>query len=48
MGGLHEAGDTSKDLPMNTPLSSVNIRRATMGDMIRLYEKAFEGWELTA
>lgn len=46
MGGLHDAGDPSKDYPMNTPVPSVNIRKATMGDMIRLYEKAFEGWEL--
>ncbi|OGP67470.1 MAG: hypothetical protein A2169_12255 [Deltaproteobacteria bacterium RBG_13_47_9] len=46
MGGLDTTGDLSKEYPMNTPVSTVNIRKATLGEVIRLYEKAFEGWEI--
>ncbi|MCJ7594168.1 MAG: iron-containing alcohol dehydrogenase [Desulfobacterales bacterium] len=38
--------DPTGELPMNVPVASANIRRSTIGDLIRLYEKAFEGWQL--
>lgn len=47
MGGFYTAtGDLSKEYPMNGPGPSFNIRKATMADEIRLYEKTFEGWEI--
>jgi hypothetical protein len=45
MGGLYAARDLTKEYPMNSLVPSVNIRKATMGDVIRLFEKAFQGWE---
>ena len=45
MGGQYTLYDPSKQYPLNTPVPSANIRKATMGDMIKLYERAFEGWE---
>lgn len=44
MGGM-EVHDPGKEYPVNAPVPSANIRKATMGDLIKLYEKAFEGWE---
>lgn len=46
MGGLHgEYYDPDKEYPMNTVVPSVNIREATLKDLIDLYERSFEGWE---
>jgi len=46
MGGLYAARDLAKEYPMNAVVPSANIRKATMADIIRLFEKAFERWEL--
>ncbi len=46
MGGLYAARDLTKEYPMSALVPSANIRKATMGDLIKLFEKAFEGWEL--
>jgi hypothetical protein len=46
MGGMYDAYDPSKEYPVNAIVPSANIRKATMKDVIELYEKAFEGWEL--
>ncbi len=46
MGGLDGVYDPKKEYPLNAVLPSVNIRKATMKDVIELYEKSFEGWEL--
>ncbi len=46
MGGLYAARDTTKEYPVTSVVPSANIRRTTMGDMIRLLERAFEGWEI--
>jgi alcohol dehydrogenase len=40
------AGDRTEEASMNAPFASPNIRRSQLGDLIRLYEKAFEGWEV--
>ena len=45
MGGQYSVYDPSKEYPLTAPVPSTNIRKATMGDLIRLYENAFEGWE---
>ena len=45
MGGQYALYDPSREYAMNAPVPSANIRKATMGDLINLYEKAFEGWE---
>jgi alcohol dehydrogenase class IV len=45
-GGLYAARDLAKEYPMNAIVPSANIRMATMADIIRLFEKAFERWEL--
>ena len=44
-GGMH-GGMKADDIPETAMVSSFNRRQATVGDVIRLYEKAFEGWEL--
>jgi hypothetical protein len=31
---------------MSALVPSANIRKGTMADVIKLFEKAFEGWEL--
>lgn len=46
MGGPYGIYDRGKKFPMNAPAPSFNLRKATMADVIRLYEKAFDGWEL--
>jgi len=46
MGGLYEAFDPKKEYPPNAIVPSANIRKATIKDVIELYEKSFEGWEL--
>jgi len=45
MGGFYAASDLTKEYPLNAPVPAVNIRRATMADVINLFEKAFGGWE---
>ncbi len=45
MGGQFSLHDPSKAPSSETPVPSANIRRATMGDLVKLYEKALEGWE---
>jgi alcohol dehydrogenase len=46
MGGLYAARDLTKEYPLNALVPTANIRRATMADVINLFEKAFKGWEL--
>jgi alcohol dehydrogenase len=46
MGGPYGVFDPNMEYPMNAPVPTFNIRKATMDDLIRLYERAFEGWEL--
>ena len=46
MGGLYAARDLAKEYPMHATVPSPNIRKATTADVIRLFERAFEGWEL--
>jgi len=45
MGGQFSLHDSSKAYSAKTPVPSANIRKTTMGDLVRLYEKALEGWE---
>jgi alcohol dehydrogenase class IV len=45
-GGLYGGGPRAKDLPMNALVQSPNIRKATIKDVIEIFEKAFEGWDL--
>ena len=45
MGGQFSLHDSSKGYSAKTPVPSANIRKTTMGDLVRLYEKALEGWE---
>ena len=46
MEGMYAVYDPTKQFAINTPVPAFNIRKATMADVIRLYEKAFEGWEI--
>ena len=46
MGGPYGIYDRAKKFPMTAPVPSFNLRKATMADMIGLYEKAFDEWEL--
>jgi hypothetical protein len=46
MGGPYGVFDPDMEYPMNAPVPTFNIRKAKMEDLIKLYEKAFEGWEL--
>lgn len=46
MGGLYGVYDPQKEYPMNATIPSANIRKAMMKDVIELYEKSFEGWEM--
>ena len=41
--GMH-GGMKTEDMPDNTVIESFNLRRATIGDVIGIYEQAFEGW----
>jgi alcohol dehydrogenase class IV len=45
MGGQFSLHDSSKEYSAKTPVPSANIRKATMGDLATLYEKALGGWE---
>jgi len=45
MGGQFSLHDSGKQYSAETPVPSANIRKATMGNVMRLYEKALEGWE---
>ncbi len=45
MGGQYSLFDPGKEYSSGTPVPSANIRKATMGDLVKLYEKAFEGWD---
>jgi alcohol dehydrogenase class IV len=45
MGGQFSLHDSSKEYSAETPVPSANIRKATMGDLATLYEKALGGWE---
>jgi len=45
MGGQYSVYDAAKTYSMTALVPGTNIRKATMGDLIELYEKAFEGWE---
>jgi len=44
-GGMH-GGMKADDIPETATVTSFNRRQATVGDVVHLYEKAFEGWEL--
>jgi alcohol dehydrogenase class IV len=46
MEGMYGVYDPNKEYPINAIVPSTNIRKATMKDVIDLYEKAFEGWEM--
>ncbi len=46
MGGMYGVYDPTKEYPLNAMVPSVNIRKATMKDVIDLYEKSFVGWEI--
>lgn len=46
MGGLYAARDLTKEYPLNALVPTANIRKATMAEVINLFEKAFVGWEL--
>jgi alcohol dehydrogenase len=45
MGGLYGVYDPGKEYPLNAILPSANIRKATMKNVIELYEKSFEEWK---
>ncbi len=45
MGGQFSLHDAELRYSSTTPVASANIRKATMGDLVRLYEKALDGWE---
>jgi alcohol dehydrogenase class IV len=46
MEGMYAVYDPAKEYRMSEPVPTFNVRKTTLGDLIRLYEKAFEGWEL--
>ena len=46
MCGLYGVYDPNKEYPPNAIVPSVNIRKATVTDVIRLYERCFEEWQL--
>jgi len=46
MQWAHGNYDPAKKYSMNTILPSANIRKATMKELIELYERSFEGWEM--
>jgi alcohol dehydrogenase len=45
MGGQYSLHDAGNAYTADAPVPSANIRKATMGDLVRLYEKALGGWE---
>jgi alcohol dehydrogenase class IV len=45
MGGQYSVYDASKKYSMTALVPSTNIRKATMSNLIELYEKAFDGWD---
>lgn len=38
--------DPKKEYPMTAAISTFNMRKATLKDVIELYERSFEGWEI--
>jgi len=46
MAGLYGIYDPEKEYSLNEIVPSANIRKATMEDTIKLYEKSFDGWEI--
>ena len=44
-GGMH-GGMKADDIPESTVVNSFNRRQATVGDVIKLYEQAFSGWQI--
>ena len=38
--------EMTEDISADTPVLSPNIRRSTVGDLISIFERAFEGWQL--
>jgi hypothetical protein len=46
MEGMYAVYDPTKAYGMSEPVPTFNVRKTTLDDLIRLYEKAFEGWEL--
>ena len=45
MTGPYAVQESGKQYPRSMQVPCPNIRKTTMGDLIDLYEKAFEGWE---
>lgn len=43
MEGMYDKFDLHREIPANATVNSPNIRRATMRDVVDLYERAFEG-----
>jgi alcohol dehydrogenase class IV len=47
MAGLYGGEyDFNKEYPLNTVIPISNIRKTTLKNVIELYERAFEGWEM--
>jgi alcohol dehydrogenase class IV len=46
MGGLDQTYDPDREYSMNAILPSPSIRKATLKDVMELYERAFKGWEM--
>ena len=44
MAGIYGQFERKTDYAMNSIVPSANIRKATIKDVMRLYEKAFKGW----
>jgi alcohol dehydrogenase class IV len=45
MCGLYGVCDPEKEYPLHAIVPSANIRKATVRDVIQLYERGFDGWE---
>lgn len=45
MCGLYGVSDPAKEYPLDAVVPSVNVRKATIADLIRLYEQCFEEWD---
>lgn len=46
MCGLYGVYDPDKQYPLNSIVPSANIRKATLADVMHLYERCFEEWTL--
>jgi alcohol dehydrogenase class IV len=44
MGGMYGQCDPNKEYPLTTIVPSANIRKSTIKDVLKLYQRAFEGW----